>query len=103
MSGVLYLSEFTRRRNAGAPLQEAVIEGATAQCRAPLMLIVVAMPGMMPAALAHGIGSDVQRPLATVLVGGLLSTLLLTLLALPAVYCLAERLRRPRAAPEMST
>jgi cobalt-zinc-cadmium resistance protein CzcA len=53
------------------------------------MLIIVAMLGMMPAALATGIGSDIQRPLATVIVGGLLSTLLLTLLVLPSLYYVA--------------
>jgi len=56
--------------------------------RPVLMMIVVAMLGMVPAARAAGIGSDVQRPLATVVVGGLLSTLVLTLLALPALYWL---------------
>ena len=50
------------------------------------MLIVVAMLGMLPAALATGIGSDIQRPLATVIVGGLASTLFLTLLVLPSLY-----------------
>jgi len=58
------------------------------------MLVLVAMLGMIPAALARGIGSDIQRPLATVVVGGLSSTLLLTLVALPAVYRLAERFRK---------
>jgi len=57
-----------------------------------LMMIVVAMLGMVPAATATGVGSDVQRPLATVVVGGLLSTLLLTLFALPAL-CSALALR----------
>ena len=52
------------------------------------MMILVALLGMVPAARASGIGSDVQRPLATVVVGGLLSTLVLTLLALPAMYVL---------------
>ena len=93
MSGVLYVAEFNRRRANGMPLREAVINGACAQLRAPLILTVVAMLGMIPAALAKGIGSDIQRPLATVIVGGLASTLLLTLLVLPAVYYLAERLR----------
>jgi len=51
-----------------------------------LLMVVVALLGMVPAARATGIGSDVQRPLATVLVGGLLSTLFLTLLALPSLY-----------------
>jgi len=48
---------------------------------------------MLPAAMARGIGSDIQRPLATVVVGGLIATLILTLLALPAIYVLADRLR----------
>ena len=55
------------------------------------MMIVVAMLGMVPAARARASARDVQRPLATVVVGGLLSTLLLTLLALPALYALAVR------------
>jgi heavy metal efflux system protein len=71
-----------------------VIHGARAQFRPRLILIVVAGLGMLPAALARGIGSDIQRPLATVVVGGLSMELLLTLLALPAVYWLAERWRR---------
>ena len=61
---------------------------------APLMLmmiVVVAMLGMVPAARATGIGSDIQRPLATVVVGGLLSTLFLTLTVLPSLYCLVAR------------
>jgi cobalt-zinc-cadmium resistance protein CzcA len=60
------------------------------------MLILVAMLGMVPAARATGIGSDIQRPLATVVVGGLLSTLLLTLLVLPSLYYLVSRRRGSR-------
>ena len=91
MSGVLYISEISRRRNEDdAPLLEAVILGAKYQLRPRLILILVAMLGMVPAATAVGIGSDVQRPLATVVVGGLASTLLLTLLALPSLYYLVE-------------
>ena len=70
---------------------ERVILGAKAQLRPSLMLILVAMLGMVPAATATGIGSDIQRPLATVVVGGLLSTLLLTLLVLPSLYYLTAR------------
>ena len=92
MSGVLYISEINRRRHEeGAPLEEAVIQGAKSQLRPRLILILVALLGMVPAATASGIGSDVQRPLATVVVGGLLSTLFLTLLALPSLYYLVER------------
>src|SRR5262249_27246829 len=80
MSGLLYVSEINaRRREPGTPLAEAIVEGARAQFRPQLILIVVAVLGMMPAALARGIGSDIQRPLATVVVGGLSSTLFLTL------------------------
>ena len=89
MSGVLIVSEINRRRReSDGDARTAVIQGALAQMRPVLMMIVVAMLGMVPAARATGIGSDVQRPLATVVVGGLLSTLVLTLLALPALYWL---------------
>jgi cobalt-zinc-cadmium resistance protein CzcA len=92
MSGVLYISEINRRRaEPGTSLEDAVILGAKAQLRPTLMLILVAMLGMVPAARATGIGSDIQRPLATVVVGGLLSTLLLTLLVLPSLYCLVSK------------
>ena len=96
MSGVLYISDVKRRRvELDVALSEAVVEAARTQFRPILMLVLVAMLGMIPAALARGIGSDIQRPLATVVVGGLLSTLLLTLVALPAVYCVAEKFREP--------
>jgi cobalt-zinc-cadmium resistance protein CzcA len=94
MSGVLYVAEMRRRQGEGyGDVREAAVEAARVQFRPMLLLIVVALLGMMPAAWAHGIGSDIQRPLATVVVGGLVSTLLLTLLALPAVYVLAARFR----------
>jgi cobalt-zinc-cadmium resistance protein CzcA len=57
------------------------------------MLIVIAMLGITPAAVASGIGSDIQRPLATVIFGGLVSTLFLALLGLPALCYLAKRRR----------
>ena len=89
MSGVLVISEIRDRVAAGkTPTREAVVQGALAQMRPVLMMVVVAMLGMVPAAIATGVGSDVQRPLATVVVGGLLSTLVLTLTALPALYWL---------------
>src|SRR5207245_11747272 len=74
-------------------LRDAVVQRARAQFRPLLVLIVVAALGMVPAALARGIGSDIQRPLATVVIGGLASTLFLTLFALPAVYWLTEAFR----------
>jgi cobalt-zinc-cadmium resistance protein CzcA len=90
MSGVLVVAEINRRRveDETEPLHDAVVHGALAQMRPVLMMVAVALLGMVPAARATGIGSDVQRPLATVLVGGLLSTLVLTLVALPSLYAL---------------
>ncbi len=93
MSGVLVVAEINRQRreNVDMPVDRAIVEGSLAQMRPVLMMIVVALLGMVPAARAAGIGSDVQRPLATVVVGGLLSTLFLNLLALPSLYALLVR------------
>ncbi len=98
MSGVLVIAEINRRLRVepDTPIDKAVVEGSLAQMRPVLMMIVVALLGMVPAARATGIGSDVQRPLATVVVGGLLSTLLLTLFALPSLYVIIGR-RKERA------
>ena len=87
MGGLLYVAEINRRLDEpGVSLRDTVVSGAKAQVRPMFMLIVVAMLGMIPAAIATGIGSDIQRPLATVIVGGLASTLPLTLLVLPSLY-----------------
>jgi cobalt-zinc-cadmium resistance protein CzcA len=89
MSGVLIVAEINRQRSEpGISFEDAVIRGALGQMRPVLMMILVALLGMVPAARATGIGSDVQRPLATVVVGGLFSTFLLTSLALPTLYSL---------------
>lgn len=99
MSGVLVIAEINRlrRQDPDLPVTEAIVRGALGQLRPVLLMVVVALLGMVPAARASGIGSDVQRPLATVVVGGLLSTLFLTLLALPSMYALAERRTRKEA------
>ena len=101
MSGVLVIAEINRRRhmNPDLPVEQAIAEGSVAQVRPVLMMITVALLGMMPAAMASGIGSDVQRPLATVVVGGLLSTLFLTLAALPALYALGLTWRAHSCVP----
>ncbi|HVZ39129.1 MAG TPA: CusA/CzcA family heavy metal efflux RND transporter [Candidatus Kapabacteria bacterium] len=99
MSGVLLVSRINQLRDEGGmELAQAVRAGASMQFRPILMMMVVALLGLIPAARASGIGSDVQRPLATVIVGGLCSSLILTLLALPAIYYLIERRRERRAA-----
>lgn len=99
MSGVLVVAEINRRRrdDPGISIVQAVVDGSAAQMRPVLMMILVALLGMVPAARATGIGSDVQRPLATVVVGGLLSTLFLTLTTLPAMYLLFFRPRSEKA------
>jgi len=94
MSGVLVVAAINdQRQRVGRDLLDAVAQGSVGQVRPVLMMVLAALLGMIPAATAFGIGSDVQRPLATVVVGGLLSTLLLTLLALPSMYYLIERWR----------
>jgi len=104
MSGVLVVSEINSRlRHEETTLHDAVVAGTLSQLRPVLMMIVVAMLGMVPAARATGIGSDVQRPLATVVVGGLVSTLLLTFFALPSLcYLVNKRQFGPRPEPPSS-
>ena len=97
-NGVIMVTQLNRRRDQGMPLSEAVVHGALQRLRPVLMTASVAILGLLPAALARGIGSDVQRPLATVVVGGLTTSTILTLLVLPAFYLLAEeRFRRKQS------
>ena len=99
-NGVLMVSNLNHLRDSGLDLMEAVARGAEERFRPVLMTATVATLGLIPAALARGIGSDVQRPLATVVVGGLVSATALTLLVLPVLYEVIERWaqRRHRAA-----
>ena len=90
-NGVIMIGRLDRARSEGKDLVTAVIEGASDRLRPVLMTATVATLGLLPAAMAHGIGSDVQRPLATVIVGGLTSATLLTLFVLPALYLVVER------------
>ena len=75
----------------GRPLEAAITEGALTRLRPVLMTALVAALGFVPMAFNTGIGSEVQRPLATVVVGGILSSTLLTLLVLPALYRIVGR------------
>jgi heavy metal efflux system protein len=90
-NGVIMVSALNRARGGSESLAESVLRAATERLRPVLLTATVAMLGLLPAALAHGIGSDVQRPLATVVVGGLLSATVLTLLVLPVLYLVIER------------
>ncbi|WP_369928984.1 efflux RND transporter permease subunit [Xanthomonas sp. NCPPB 2632] len=97
-NGVIMVSNFNRVREKGVGIVDAVMAGATQRFRPVLMTATVATAGMLPAALATGIGTDVQRGLATVVVGGLGIATLLTLFVLPALYCLIEARAERRAA-----
>jgi len=90
-NGIIMLANIRRVRRGGLPLYEAVIEGASERLRPVLMTATVASFGMLPAALAIGVGTDVQRNLANVVVGGLVVATLLTLFILPTYYFAMER------------
>jgi heavy metal efflux system protein len=90
-NGVIMVASLNHQRHVCKNLDEAVHVGAIQRLRPVLMTATVAALGLLPAALARGVGSDVQRPLATVIVGGLVTATLLTLLVLPSMYLLLER------------
>ncbi|HUJ56866.1 MAG TPA: CusA/CzcA family heavy metal efflux RND transporter [Kofleriaceae bacterium] len=90
-NGVILIANLNRLRDSGVDLAEAVRRGADERFRPVLMTATVAALGMVPAALARGIGSDVQRPLATVVVGGLVTATVLSIFVLPAIYMVVER------------
>jgi heavy metal efflux system protein len=97
-NGVIMVSRLNHQRAAGSSLEEALRRGAGVRLRPVLMTATVAILGLLPAATNHGVGSDVQRPLATVIVGGLLGATVLTLLILPGAYYLMEGWAARRAA-----
>lgn len=90
-NGIIMVANFRRVRGEGLALQASVLEGAAERLRPVLMTATVASVGMLPAALATGVGTDVQRGLATVVVGGLVVSTLLTLFILPTLFFALER------------
>jgi heavy metal efflux system protein len=93
LNGVVMLTFIRQLREQGLVLLEAVCDGAMQRLRPVLMTALVAGLGFLPMALNTGTGAEVQRPLATVVVGGIISSTLLTLLVLPALYFLAYRFK----------
>ena len=91
LNGVVMLSFIRDLRAKGLPLDEAIVEGALTRLRPVLMTALVASLGFVPMALNVGTGAEVQRPLATVVIGGIISSTLLTLLVLPVLYRLVNR------------
>jgi cobalt-zinc-cadmium resistance protein CzcA len=91
LNGLVIIAFIERLRSEGRPMAEAVREGALTRLRPVLMTALVASLGFVPMALATGAGAEVQRPLATVVIGGIISSTVLTLLVLPALYLLFRR------------
>jgi cobalt-zinc-cadmium resistance protein CzcA len=90
LNGLVMVSFIRDLRHQGRTLDESILEGALTRLRPVLMTALVASLGFVPMALNTGIGSEVQRPLATVVIGGILSSTLLTLIVLPALYRLVQ-------------
>lgn len=99
LNGVMMISFINQLREEGKNVREAVVEGALTRLRPVLMTALVASLGFVPMALAHGSGAEVQRPLATVVIGGIITATFLTLVLLPTLYCWFERDPSP-AAPQ---
>ena len=86
LNGLVLVSSIKRQRADGIPMGDAVRESAVSRLRPVLMTALVASFGFIPMAISTGVGAEVQRPLATVVVGGILTSTLLTLFVLPALY-----------------
>ena len=93
LNGLVMISFINQLRHEGVTLDEAIRRGALTRLRPVLMTALVASLGFVPMAIATGAGAEVQRPLATVVIGGILSSTALTLVVLPVLYALVERAR----------
>ncbi len=99
LNGLVMISFITHLRQRGDDVDAAIAHGALTRLRPVLMTALVAALGFVPMALAHGRGAEVQKPLATVVIGGIISSTLLTLLVLPALYRLFHRPDESAPAP----
>jgi heavy metal efflux system protein len=95
-NGVILISVFRKNLDAGMHLDEAILEGVISRVRPVIMTALMAAIGLMPAAISHGIGSETQRPLAIVVIGGLVTATILTLLILPCIFALEYHLMHRR-------
>jgi cobalt-zinc-cadmium resistance protein CzcA len=86
LNGLMMVSYYNQLREAGKSLLDAVVEGSLTRLRPVMMTAMVASLGFLPMALGHGAGAEVQRPLATVVIGGIVSSTFLTLFVLPILY-----------------
>lgn len=100
-NGIVLVSYINQLRHEGKPAEEAILIGCSLRLRPVVMTMMTTLLGLLPLALAQGIGAEVQRPLATVVIGGLFTSTALTLVVLPALYrWLAEREAGKEYAPE---
>jgi len=90
LNGIVLVSYMNKLRYENLPLREAIVTACNLRLRPVLMTALVTLLGLLPLAFASGIGSEVQRPLATVVIGGLVSSTLLTLIVLPVLYRWSE-------------
>jgi len=91
-NGVILISVFRKNLEEGKPLDEAILAGVISRVRPVVMTALMAAIGLMPAALSTGIGSETQKPLAIVVIGGLMTSTVLTLLILPIIFAMVHRL-----------
>ncbi|MGH8212500.1 MAG: efflux RND transporter permease subunit, partial [Rhodanobacteraceae bacterium] len=91
LTGVVYISCVKELRLQGMQIAEAIHEAATLRLRPIMMTALVAALGLLPAALATGVGTDSQRPFALVIVAGMLSRLIISIFLMPALYALVAR------------
>jgi cobalt-zinc-cadmium resistance protein CzcA len=95
-NGVILISVFKKNLEEHMPLDTAILEGVISRVRPVVMTALMAAIGLMPAAISTGIGSETQKPLAVVVIGGLVTSTILTLLILPCIYALVHRLIHKR-------
>jgi cobalt-zinc-cadmium resistance protein CzcA len=103
LNGVVLVSSIRQGEANGQSRREAILAGCDLRFRPIVVSAIVAVIGFLPAALSHGIGSEIQRPLARVVIGGLISSTILTLLVLPAVYALRAGRAQPPTPPAEDT
>src|SRR5205085_4164507 len=91
LNGVVLVSSIRQARTDGLAYGEAIVRGCEIRFRAIVVSGIVAVVGFLPAALSHDIGAEIQRPLARVVIGGLVTATAMTLLVLPAIYATLAR------------
>ncbi len=87
-NGIVLVSYINQLRHEGQPIDDAIVAGCSLRLRPVVMTMMTTLLGLLPLALAQGIGAEVQRPLASVVIGGLFTSTALTLVVLPALYSL---------------